>query len=336
LESKKGKRVVVHLGPEKTGTTALAEYFSVLVARNQLDQSIIFPSGDLWFNRHDRIQKHNSELRSLGQSFSEGTLSVEQDRVLTRLRERVIALAPLNPTVVLIFELGLAKSEPAALTALLLKYFDAVTFVVAARHQDTAIRSLISQRVGDIEDSAWTLDIASYLGTDSIEFDAVDYALMAERWRHHDKRVELKFIPFFESDPGTMNLIRRFFVAADLPKPVEGRRISGRRIHPTLSATGLERLAVLKIKMRRWGAIPVLKKRFTAQFEREWNHFHSSAMRGEVEPNGKMYRPWSLTPLDAEWVHARYSESNKIFLAELDRTGSEKEWEQWQRGLIQK
>jgi hypothetical protein len=333
LASKTGTRVVVHLGPEKTGTTALAMYFSTLASRSRLDPSIIFPAGDLWFNRNDRIQKHNTELRSLGQSFSDGNLSLEQDEGLARLRDRAISLAPLNPTVVLIFELGLVSSHPASLTELLLTYFDTVTFVVAARHQDTAIRSLISQRVRNLREPAWELNVAAYVGSDLIGFDALDYSLVAERWRHPNERVTVKFIPFFESDPGTMDLIRRFSVAADLPEPVELPRIEGRRIHPTLSATGLRKLASLKKRLRRWEAMPFLKKRFSQQFESELNHFHSSAMRGEIEPDGKMYKPWNLTPSDAEWVHARYSESNNTFLAELDRTGLEQEWEKWQLGL---
>lgn len=326
-------QVVVHLGPEKTGTTALAEYFTVLAARGELDSQIIFPTGHLWFDRDDRIQKHNVELRAMGESLLNGGLTSEQDAALSRLRAAAIAHPGLQPTVVLIFELGLVASSPELLTACLLNYFDTVTFVVAARHQDTAIRSLISQRVSSLDDPASNLDVASYLDSGSVSFTSVDYALVSRQWAGSDSRVRLIFIPFFESDPGSMQLIRRFCSATGLPEAVEGRRVQGRRIHPSFSEAGLKRLASLKRGIHRWRRISLVRDRLLTRFKREWKDFHSSAMRGQIEPNGRMYEPWSLSAHDLEWVRLRYEESNRDFLANLDRKGYEKEWERWEREL---
>ena len=42
-------RALVHLGPVKTGTTALSRYFTLTNKFGLTPKSIIYPAGDLWF-----------------------------------------------------------------------------------------------------------------------------------------------------------------------------------------------------------------------------------------------------------------------------------------------
>ena len=78
-----GLRVVVHLGPEKTGTTALAKYLTQLSAHGQLPKELYFPSGDQWFGRSDRIQKHSVELERMTNSLANvGDIALEDHKVL--------------------------------------------------------------------------------------------------------------------------------------------------------------------------------------------------------------------------------------------------------------
>jgi hypothetical protein len=51
-------RVVVHVGPVKTGTTALGVYFSAAHAGRLLPPDVIHPVGDLWFPASGEITKH--------------------------------------------------------------------------------------------------------------------------------------------------------------------------------------------------------------------------------------------------------------------------------------
>lgn len=331
--TKQRPRVVVHIGPEKTGTTALAEYLSFFDQRNQLDPSIVFPSGELWFGRAGRIHKHNAELQAVIRSHGQGGITSEQATVLDRLAEVAGADPAVQPVIVLIFEVGLSGGAVEALRDILLDRFASVTFIVAARHQDKSIRSLIAQRVCDITRSATGLTIEYYRQHGGISFESLDYAQIQQQLQSVDKRFELKFIPYLESDPGTMELIRRFFAAAGLPEPQEGKRILDRRIHPSLSQQGVETLSRLKTRIHRWSWFSPVKRHYEKAFEKAWQLFHAAAYTGEIDPDGKVYRPWILSAEDFSWVRARYAESNERFLKQLGRTEFEKEWQSWEQGL---
>jgi len=58
-------RVVVHVGPMKTGTTAIGAYFSAAHSAGVLPSDVVYPAGDLWFPASGSITKHGQLADSL-------------------------------------------------------------------------------------------------------------------------------------------------------------------------------------------------------------------------------------------------------------------------------
>lgn len=327
-------RVVVHLGPEKTGTTALAKYFTQLDSRGLLPESLTYPSGDLWFNRSDRIQKHRVELERVANNFKAGwELHREDELILRTLAAKVRQSGAPYPTVVLVAETALANMNEADLSRLLLEFFDKVEYVVAARVQETGIRSLMAQRIRDKASSESSFDPKSYLRTQSISFQSMDYALVATKWKSSDPRIKLRFLPYLDSDAATFGFIDRFFAVLKSGRPSESAGIEGFRIHPTFSAEGMSTLSTIKRRKKLWGWLPLVGRKYDKQFEKAWKIFHNSAAKGSIEPSGKYYEPWNLTPRDKMWVRQYYAESNATFLDQVDRKGFEREWKLWEQNL---
>lgn len=323
-------RVVVHLGPEKTGTTALAKYLTILKDQDQLPAELIYPAGELWFGWDHRIQKHRLDLqRVIHNMGDENYVAAEDDAVLQKLRSFALTQKAQQATVLLIAETSLVKIPPEKLTELLLRYFDSIDYVVAARNQVTGIRSLIAQRVRDLDDPAWSLAPQDYEGGESISFESMDYALVAERWSTTDPRVTLHFVPFFDTDSASLNMINRFLDAVKLPRLPMTKGIEGRRVHPTFSAEGMKKLSKIKHRMLRWGWVPGVKGSCQKQFEETFTVYHHAAANSTLEPSGKAFLPWNFSESDRKWVAQRFAESNRRFLAQVDRGGMAEAWERW-------
>ena len=58
-------RALVHLGPVKTGTTALSRYFTLTNRFGTTPKSIVFPTGDLWFGENGNIVRQRYEMEGL-------------------------------------------------------------------------------------------------------------------------------------------------------------------------------------------------------------------------------------------------------------------------------
>ena len=327
-------RAVVHLGPEKTGTTALAKYMTRLALENKLPSSLIFPIGDEWFGRTDRIQKHRIDLERIVREFDRGSdISISDDQYMRNLIQAAQASSNEMTSVVLIAETALANITPQSLTELLLSYFDRVDYVIAARNQQNGIRSLIAQRVRDKNRREWSLDPISYRNSSSISFSSMDYTLMGRSWASENSRVSLSFIPYLESDIASFSFIDRFFRVLKIDKPTRLKGIEGVRIHPTFSTKGMSEISRIKRRLRTWGWIPWAREKYLAQFETSSKIFHHSASKGGIDPSGELYGVWEFTKAQAEWIREYYEASNTEFLATLKRDGFESEWELWGRNL---
>ena len=330
----KGIRVVVHLGPEKTGTTALAKYLTVLNSRGELPSGYTYPTGDQWFHRSDRIQKHRVELERLTEVLKSGnSLSKEDDAVLRGLANSLRATSG-NQTTILVAETSLISINPQDLNSLLLRYFDRVDYVVAARQQVTGIRSLIAQRVRDISRPEFSLNPRDYKGSDKINFACMDYEAVATAWNSQDERVQLHFLPYFEDDAASFAFIDRFFSLLGTKRPDGVNGIDGVRIHPTFSEDGMKKLAQIKKVKKTWGWIPGVKQKCDKDFAREWKIFHNSAAQGSIEPSGKFYQPWNFSEEDIQWISSYFYDSNAHFLKNVDRSGFEKEWASWEKSVL--
>lgn len=327
-------RAVVHLGPEKTGTSALAKYMTRLALENKLPSNLIFPIGNEWFGRTDRIQKHRVDLERIVGIFNKGSdVSIADDESMRNLIQVARASSSEMTSVVLIAETALANIKPQSLTEVLLRYFDRVDYVIAARNQENGIRSLIAQRVRDKNRREWSLDPISYLDTSSISFSSMDYTLMGRRWAPENPKVSLSFIPYLESDKASFSFIDRFFRVLGTDKPPRLKGIDGVRIHPTFSSEGMREISRIKKRLRTWGWVPWVKKRLLAQFETSSKIFHHSASKGGVDPSGELYGVWEFTKGQSEWIREYYEASNTDFLANLTRDSFETDWELWGSNL---
>jgi hypothetical protein len=327
-------RAVVHLGPEKTGTTALAKYMTRLALENKLPSSLIFPIGDEWFGRTDRIQKHRIDLERIVREFDRGSdISISDDQYMRNLIQAAQASSNEMTSVVLIAETALANIKPQSLTEVLLRYFDRVDYIIAARNQENGIRSLIAQRVRDKNRHEWNLDPISYLDSSSISFSSMDYTLMGQRWAPQNPKVSLSFIPYLESDKASFSFIDRFFRVLGIDETPRLKGIEGVRIHPTFSSEGMREISSIKKRLRTWGWVPWVKKRLLAQFETSSKIFHHSASKGGVDPSGELYGVWELTKGQSEWIREYYKASNTDFLANLTRDSFETDWELWGSNL---
>jgi hypothetical protein len=327
-------RAVVHLGPEKTGTTALAKYMTRLALENKLPSNLIFPIGNEWFGRTDRIQKHRVDLeRIVGIFNKDSDVSIADDQYMRNLIQVARASSNEMTSVVLIVETALANIKPQSLTEVLLRYFDRVDYVIAARNQENGIRSLIAQRVGDKNRREWSLDPIAYLDSSSISFSSMDYTLMGRRWAPENPKVSLSFIPYLESDKASFSFIGRFFRVLGIDETPRLKGIDGVRIHPTFSSEGMREISRIKKRLRTWGWIPWVREKYFTQFEKSSKIFHDSAFKGGIDPSGELYGVWELTKAQTEWIREYYDASNIEFLASLKRDGFEAEWELWGRNL---
>jgi hypothetical protein len=319
-------RIVVHIGPIKSGTTALARYLTAAADRGVLPATIVYPSGDLWFHKNGAIVRQRDEL--LRAEIVEGRFVDDEMRhtlaaIAGRLREIGDAAA------ILIAETGNVRFTPATLTPALREFFDEVTYVLMARRQDAAIASIVAQRAKMWDGEVASLDPRTHVVAGDADIAGLDFDAMLDAWAPTDGEHSLTVVPYLEGDQGTFRAIARVFAALGLPDPPEVTGIEGRRIHPTFSRDGMQALVRLKRRAARWGWIPGLGSRFEQKFAETVRLYHATAIDGGVEPSGRKFAPWRLTPADREWVRARFEPSNRRFLARVDRRGFEDEWDRW-------
>jgi hypothetical protein len=331
-----GAHAIVHIGPMKSGSSALARYLTVAESRGELPANVIYPIGDLWFDRRENIVKQLGQLRSVDKldrstldpsNFSAEVAAVDSAlaRVGAVLRERG------NATAIFIVETAGRDTTPAALRSWFTPHFDTVTFVTMARRQDLSVPSMIAQRVKDFGFLQATLDPRDFVVAEYSFLATIDYALLRDEWSTPDS--PLRVIPYLEGEQGSMAMISRFFRYFDLGEPATVRGIEGKRVHPTFSRTGLEALIAIKRSTRRFRWLPGMQARMRARFDTVWKVYYHAAATGGLEPSGRHFAAFSLSPEESSWVLDRFSESNARLSREIDRTGLEAEWEQWFSGI---
>lgn len=320
-------RAVIHLGPIKSGTTALSRYLTTVAADHQMPPHIVYPAGDLWFGRAGAIVRQRAELEHLIDREPDAELTAALAGVGAELRRRGGDQA----TAVFVIETGGARLDPARTTAAFAPHVDEVVYVVMARPQTTAVTSIVAQRAKMWDGERASLDPRVHVGRADTDIRWLDYDALRAKWMPTAGEHRLIMLPFLEGDQGTYRGIQRFFDALDLGTAPPARGIEGRRIHPTFSREGMQALVDLKNAAHRWAWVPGRRARLEERFREAVTVYHAAAIGGGVDPSGRPYRPWRFDEAERAWVAEHFRASNERFLAAVDRGGFDNEWQQWAR-----
>lgn len=317
----------------KSGTSALARYLTVAQAQGVLPTGVMYPIGDLWFGRVQNIVKQELELLQIDGAARGDIPNSELTGIYREIDSALSAVGVAtrearNATALFVCESSGKSTSAQALASWFTPYFDRVTFVMVARRQEYAMSSIVAQRVKAWEHKEVSLDVADYLRSEKAFVGTLDYAEMLDAWSRPGE--PLLVMPYIEGEQGSMDSIARFFRFLNLGQPSEIRGIEGKRIHPTFSRDALEALGALKRRARRLRWIPGYSKRAHARFADLWKKFHAAAVSTGIEPTGRKFSPYALTPEDRALVRAHFLDSNTRFLENVDRTGMAAEWARWQ------
>jgi hypothetical protein len=329
-------RALVHLGPIKTGTTALSRYLTLTNKAGTTPRSIIFPTGDLWFGHDGDIVRQRYELEALmdDRDISAGSGVTSQfvpqlDAALSSVAHELRSRSVPTATAVFVVETGLPRFDPARIDRTLRQHFDMVDYLFMARRQDKLVTSIVAQNMKMWEKKWATLNPRFELSKFPRlrDFAALDYVAQFARWSRVVGPDRVIVVPYDEGDQGSFATIDRIFDFAELgPAPrIDG--IEGLRIHPTFSAFGMKKMAWLKSITRIAWLWPPFRARLTAVWESWTVKYHNQAIAGLPDADGTPFAPWSLSPANRRWVMRRFLASNRKLRSM--QTNHTAEWDEW-------
>jgi hypothetical protein len=330
-------RAVIHLGPVKTGTTALSQYLTALHHTGTMPAHVIYPVGELWFGDDDAIVRQRRRLEILMEphvhDFSDLPVAMKPDSEMNLTLAAIARTAreSTEPVVTAVFiaETGLPRFNPRIIDPYFRAHFDEVQYVFMARRQDKLVTSIVAQHM-KMWERRWTtlnprIELAKAFRLR--DFAALDYASQYLRWTEAVGADNVIAIPYLEGEQGSFGAIDRFFEFVGLGAAPRVDGIEGRRIHPTFSAAGMNRLNYIKSVARwTWWFTP-FRKRLNAAWAGSIRNFHERAIDGAPDPDGTPFSPWSLSETDQRWVMRRFQDSNRALRAR--QTGHSEVWDTW-------
>lgn len=324
-------RVIVHLGPMKTGTSAFAAHLSRRADDNDLPANIIYPTGDLWFPRAGSITKHHDLVELAPAPPANATERRRETSVtpaLIRAKFADIASEAKSRkgdiTVVMVCEIADQRAMP-ALGTVLREFFDRVDFVIVAREQSSALRSLMGQQI-----RMWkrrevlSTNPRDYMAK-QVRKGSYDYSMLWDKWQTGSRDSTVHFVPYRDGS-GTDDLSQDIFSAVGAGKfPHSDAVLNGERIHGNFTAVGMRQLALIKRMAHLFRAIPGVDSFGKYVFDRLVGRLHAEVQRGEVTRD----RTWRFSPQDEAACRDAYRDSNLRFQASLGSVASDKQWETW-------
>ena len=224
-------RVVVHIGPVKTGSTAFTEQMTTSQERGELGKTTVYAlpreislDNESQVIKPEHIRHFAPKLEWNRQSGADraetpGSHKIFSDRArayLDALAKDLRARTKSDTTVFFVEETLSRRPNPGSLSSELLTRFDAVDYVFVARAQQFIVPSAIGQRLkGAAHPSMWDERVSPFLSNDNLA-NQFDYASILDRWASSDPRVRVIVVPFLESDRGTQNLFHRILTAVDV------------------------------------------------------------------------------------------------------------------------
>lgn len=324
-------RALVHLGPMKTGTSAFAAHLSRRVSAGTLPAHIIYPTGELWFPARGGIVKHH-DLVEVAPASITGTgdrlrkTDVTVDAIYERFDKiaRVARVRTEDTVVVFVCEIADQRATP-ELAHALRRFFDSVDFVIVARDQAGAVRSLLGQQIRMWNRSdVVTLDSREFVGQHA-KRGSYDYARLWEKWVSDASDYQIHFVPY-RNGAGADDLSQDIFTSAGFGEfPHSPELVNGDRIHSTFSSRRMRELALFK----RWancgkavpGAITLGKWMFELTLRRAHKELSRDAVRG--------IPTWRLPRDEQVFIESTYRESNEEFRRLLGTDGTKPAWRDW-------
>jgi hypothetical protein len=324
-------RVLVHLGPMKTGTSAFAAHLSRRATAGTLPAHIIYPTGDLWFPARGGIVKHHDlvevapekkKVKGERRRTTAATPETIRDRftlIAQRARDRGE-----DSLVVFVCELADQRATP-ELGTVLSEYFDSVDFAIVAREQVSAVRSLLGQQI-----RMWNR--TSVVSLESQDFvrqhfrrGSYDYARLWQKWMPTNSDYRVHFIPYRNGE-GVNDLSQDIFTAVgfgDFPHSPD--LLGGERIHSSFSTNRMADLARIKRWAHSMSAFPG-----ALSFGKWLFDFTLGLAHSQIAQNrGGSFTTWKLPPAERDFIRSAYRESNEVFKRQLGATADEPRWRAW-------
>lgn len=325
-------RALVHLGPMKTGTSAFAAHLSRRAEAGTLPQHVIYPTGDLWFPSRGHIVKHHDLIELARAPLRRD--SGERRRITTvtptEIRARFDAQAAEarrrggDVVVVMVCEIADQRAMP-ALADILAEYFDLVDFVIVAREQSSALRSLFAQQIRMWNRSEVdSLDPHGFVNK-HVKQGSYNYATLWDKWNPAPGApYSMHFVPYRDGGKGTDDLSQDVFSAVGLgPFPHDPDTLTGDRIHSTFSERAMARLASIKRWANRLRVVPGAKAIAERVFVAALKAAHHEAN------NSTSFQSWSFTAVERASIRAAYRQSNEQFRSKLGKIAREARWKSW-------
>lgn len=325
-------RIVVHVGPMKTGTSAFATHLWQAAVDGKLPQHIMYPINELWFPANKTVVKHHdlveiAPLLSPEHGEAPRNTPNSAEAVLAKLRDIAAAARARrgDVTVIMVCEIGDQLAEPATLGAHLAELFDRVDIVLVAREQAGAIPSLLGQQLRMWNRKKVTsLRISSFLRYHR-ERNAYAYDYLWDRWALDDAPYTLHVVPYRSSLALSENLSQCIFDELGLGAYPQNPRDAGNaRIHPTFSSLGMHLLVLAKKLDVVIGWFPAGSRLAKYVFDRFIGFCHAESRR-----NVEGFTAWKLPASERAKVIEAYRSSNESFRAKLGPLAQKPEWTAW-------
>ncbi len=324
-------RVVLHIGPMKTGTSAIAAALSAAERRGTMPPGVLYPVDELWFDYDGRIIKHGQvkDLAPLivGDALRPINLNSTPDAVramLTRVVEHARTIEhDGRSTVILINETAGRTADAPAVVRELLALADELVLVLGVRDPRVAAASVIGQgvrtwlRPGERSLSAKRVLRGAMRGPEH------DLARLIRVWGGASPLVPLLLLPYLEREKGSGELMARFGELIGVgPLAAPPATARGELVHPGMSLADLKRLARLKRLNAAVGWIPGVRPRIQQRFEAE---AHDASQRARPVDT----RSFRLSERDARWVLERAQPSIEAVRTHLGAEADSALWREW-------
>jgi len=323
--------VVVHMGPLKTGSSAIAQYLSDANREGLLDPSILYPTGILWPLTTHFVTKHGNltnilNAREMGATGAAGFESL----VTTFERIRVEAESRGLPkvTTVLVAENLTPDGQPDIVVSFLRRFYDEVSLVMFCRKQDSAVSSIMSQHIKMWPQSARSTALEDHRSEGLFYGDNFDYDAAAKRWSPERSEHNLSFVPFLEGEEGTFALLERFFSVTGLSPMPDTSNMRPNRTNRALSRECLDLMCAIKVERDALATDDPRRKYLQNKFADVIGRFEFMEV-AEKRGSTSFDNPWVLSRHDRRVIQEAFAPSNAAFLGAIDRTTLSQEWEAW-------
>jgi hypothetical protein len=326
-------RAILHVGPNKTGSSSMVNFMNA--AKGRLPSNVIYPGEDFGFRSHFKAMRHNWDLSRVNIDKASGSPSFVRPETATAMENLVAHMRGMEEeevSAVFVCESLSRASQEIEMSALLSEYFDEVVIVKIARKQDDLLASVIVQYA-----KSWTKRPNSLswkkFSSQAASIDFMDFEQSLSRWEAVEANypsVRYEFIPFLESDPGTENLLRRFFEVTQLTGMPEGVIKPGLRINSSIGASAVEKLVSFKRWDRLVGWIPKVHETFLAKHaEVSRQALTEISSHSRKNDNDDPVRVWRINPQGCREILAHYLPSNRSFVTRVNQNGLTDEWHAW-------